>query len=299
MNLLVTGGTGFVGRRVINRIKKDNKTVIITRKERENLKNIYYHTCDLREIGEKDKKDILKLLDNKIDAIIYMAASIPRMGEKKETMNMAKENTLDPLVKFLDLFGEYVNKIIYTSTIDVVGIPENKYYDEYTNIKPITSYGVAKYIGEEYLNYYCRSNNKIGINLRLSQVYGPNEPLIRVIPMIKNCLLKNKIFTIYGTGEEKRRYLYVDDAAKAVQLSLKSNQSGTYNIAGKDIVSIKDVINIMEKVYGNKLRTKQNNDYEGFDNIPDIKFASKDLGFEPDYNFKRGVIKMNELERGN
>ena len=117
-------------------------------------------------------------------------------------------------------------------------------------------YGLSKYCGKFYIKHYCEELGICWQCLRFSQVYDTNEPIVRIIPITKNALISDKLFSLYTDGQEKRRFLYVNDASEAIGGALLSDRKGIYNIAGKDVCTMEELARIMEHVYEKKLRKR-------------------------------------------
>lgn len=291
--ILVAGGTGFIGKRCVQFLSELGcKISVITRRKYENVENIRYFTADLFDINALRRLET----DGDYDYAIYLAANIPLAGEKKETYLEAKCTTLDPLLNFCDLFLSKVKTIIYASSIDVLGDCDKVEYTEQEFINNPTPYGLAKYCGEFYIKIM---SEKLGINykiLRFSQVYGPNEPIVRIIPILKKALLENTVFNLYTDGKEKRRFLYVDDAVQSILRCMLSDTCGVYNIAGNDIVSMIDLISKMEKVFDKKLHYNILNKIKGKDNVPSIEMAKKELLYSPNFSVEMGLENIKTEE---
>lgn len=289
-NILIAGGTGFIGKHFVELAKNEYNCYVLTRQNLENKDNVFYITCDLNNLTQEIVGSLLA--EYKFDSIVYMAANIPLMGQKKENYVDALHSTLEPFVRFAQYTHKLCKKFIYISSIDVVGIPKTSEYDEKTELNPFTPYAVAKLAGEEYIKSIALVNTLDLTILRFSQVFGENEPIVRIIPLLLDCIKNNKPFNLYGTGEEKRKFLYVQDAAKAILCALKSNKTGIYNIAGKSVDSINDLIEITQKVFGKKLEINHV-EYNGntFDNIPSNESA-KEIGYEPTYNLEDSIRKI-------
>lgn len=295
--VLITGGTGFIGKLTIKKmIEKDIECLVLTRQDLQDTNNVKYIKLDLNQLNVESANKIINKIGG-LDAIIYMAASIPILGTKKETYFEAKTNTLDPLIKFCEYFIPITKKFIYISSIDIVGINSDLQYDESCMADPITPYAIGKYCGEIYANSICKQYGVSNIILRFSQVYGPNEPLVRVIPILTKAIKEDGVFNKYTLGEEKRRFLYVEDAASSIFQALKTNVTGIFNIAGKGINSINDLISICEKVYNKKANLSILGDAVVSDNVPSITKAKKQLNFEPKYTLEEGIRKIYEEEK--
>lgn len=291
--ILIAGGTGFIGRRVTSYLSDNGVEVfVLTRKQCKDEKNIIYWRADLNNHEELAQYSSVK----KFDAVIYMAANIPEIGQKKESYYDAKCSTLDPFVNFCDCFLSNSKTLIYISSIDVLGKCDILSYDEEAVHDIATPYGLAKYCGEFYAKDMCESLG-IGYKIyRFSQVYGPEEPLVRIIPILKKAILNGTEFNLYTDGSEKRRFLFVDDAVQAIACGLLSDINGVFNIAGQEIISMKDLIRMMEAVWEQKINIKILNQIVGRDNVPSIDKACHELSFKPAYSMYEGLMKIKEEE---
>ncbi len=292
--ILVAGGTGFIGKRLLQILSYLNAEVyaITRRNDYIKMKNIVYLKLDLRNlVGLKEMRN-----GNRYDAAVYMAANIPLRGEKKETLFDAKRATLDPYLNFLEAFGEDVKQLIYISSIDAIGHCAQEGYGEEIFPDTPTPYGLAKYAGEFYTKSLAEGLDIPYAILRFSQVYGPNEPVVRIIPILKECLLENRQFSLITSGNEKRRYLYIDDAAQAVCRAIVNKEMGVFNIAGPDTVTVMGLIRLMERIWNRKLDLEVKNIKEGEDNIPSIDKAETLLGYCPEISAEKGLVKVKEEE---
>lgn len=291
--ILVAGGTGFIGKRCVRFLSELGcKISVITRGKYENTENIRYLSADLFDIDALRQLEI----DGCYDWAVYLAANIPLAGDKKETYLEAKCTTLDPLLNFCEVFLPKIKSIVYASSIDVLGSCNKTEYTEQEVINNPTPYGLAKYCGEFYVKIM---SEQLGISykiVRFSQVYGPNEPLVRIIPILKKAILENTVFNLYTDGQEKRRFLYVDDAVQSILRCMLSDRCGIYNIAGNDIISMIDLISKMEIVFGKKLNYNVLNKTKGKNNIPSIELAKEQLLYSPNFSIEMGLenIKMEE-----
>lgn len=292
---LITGGTGFIGKRVVEYLKDtEAMCYVITRKYYEDTANIKYIQCDLNDMDTLDIESLTK--EGLFDAIIYLAANIPEIGMKKENYYDAKCSTFDPIIHFVNKTLDYCERFIYASSIDVIGTPQNLDYTEEEPANPATPYALAKYCGEMYVQKMCELANRPLVNLRFSQVYGPKEPLVRVIPILLNTIKQNGVFNKFTTGEEKRRFLYVDDAVQSIILAIDTECFGTYNIAGKSVDTVNDLLDYAGCVYEKEIATSIVAEVKAAHNVPNIDKAIYNLGYNPKYSLLEGIRKIREVE---
>ena len=284
--ILITGGTGFIGKKLVERLEKNNiESYVLTRRKILDSAKTKYIQCDLNTL-EKYPDELKEM---KFDYCIYLAANIPTIGEKKENYLEAKNSTLDPLIKFLTYFKKNIKKFIYTSSIDILGKVQKLNYKEDEIPNNPTPYGLAKYCGEFYVQNICETE---GINwsiLRFSQVYGKNEPIVRIIPILIERIKEEQEFTLFTTGEEKRRFLHVSDAVNGIICACLNGKQSIYNIAGEDIKSINEVIKIIEENFEKKLKLNKLDKINGVDNIPNIDKAKSELNYKPEYILEKGI----------
>lgn len=291
--VLVAGGTGFIGKRCVELLEIIGCNVtVLTRKEKESSEKVVYVKSDLINHGSL----INLFAEEMFDFGIYMAANIPILGAKKETYLDAKQSTLDPFVNFCDAFLNKIKSFVYVSSIDIIGKVSKDNYDETESLNNPTPYGLAKYCGENYTKVICEN---LGIPykiLRFSQVYGPNEPVVRIIAILKDSLLNGKEFNLFTEGTESRRFLFIDDAVQSIIRCFLSEKIGIYNIAGPDSITMLDLISIMEKVFDKKLNLNLLKKVKGNSNIPSINKAKTELEFIPNFSIQEGLQIIKEVE---
>lgn len=291
--VLVAGGTGFIGRHFVSFLERNQiDTYVLTRQYRENTKYITYLNIDLHD------KDRLNDVGEKIkfDKLIYLAANIPLANAKKETYQDAVDSTLIPFVNFCTAFVKEGSKLIYASSVDVLGNYSEEQYSEEAQPGVATPYGLAKYCGEFYAKDICAKTGAECLMYRFAQVYGPKEPIVRIIPILKNAILTNTKFEIWTDGTEKRRFLYVDDAVQSLVLGMTSDATGIYNIAGEEVITMVELVQLMESVFKKKLNYKILHKVPGVDNVPGIQKAKHDLLFQPEVSMQQGMEKVKEGE---
>jgi len=285
--ILIAGGTGFIGQNLL-RFLENHKihSTVLTRREKKENHFTDYKVCNLCS------KSSLKNIVGEYDILVYLAANIPLRGSKKENYLDAMESTLVPFVNFATTFVRENIKLIYASSVDILGSCNIFEFTEEEVPGVATPYGLAKYCGEYYAKNICTVNRAQCIVLRFAQVYGPDEPIVRVIPIIKDAILNDKKFDIWTDGKERRRFLYVDDAVQSVLTCMGSVPQGTYNIAGNDIISMSQLIEMMIEIFRKPFVYDVLNKELGVDNVPSIDKAINVLGFVPEVSLKNGLRAM-------
>lgn len=293
--VLVTGGTGFIGKALVRSLVQEGASVtcLTRRADFPQGDGVRYIQFDLREI-ERLGKEIIPII-GEMDVIVYLAASIPLLTENKESLVDAKKNTLDVFVDFLNIFGCLSDRIVFTSTVDIYGSGRGEVLLEDTLPMPSTPYAIAKLCCEEYLKYYCRMNDKRFSILRLAQVYGPHEPLVRLTSIVVDALLNNSQFVLNGSGKDRRSIIYVEDVVSAIKKAMIILENDIYNIAGKEEVTLLDIIKAAEDAFAKQLSVKVVNvEKEPVDIIVGGDKAKRNLGFQPQFTLKEGMKLISQ-----
>ena len=183
------------------------------------------------------------------------------------------------------------DKLVFISSIDAVGMCTVNEYTEEQLPNPVTPYGLAKLCAEYYARNMSAEKNVQCITLRFSQVYGPDEPEIKIIPVIRKALTDGLNFNLFTSGKERRKYLYIDDAIQAIIRSICSDKTGVFNIAGNESISMNELIGVMEDTWEKKLNIIYSPvPAEGADNLPCIDKAVTQLGYIPEVSIRDGMM---------
>jgi nucleoside-diphosphate-sugar epimerase len=216
--ILVTGADGFLGKEVIGMLKKNNFDFVGV--SRKNIGENYVF-CDL-----SIPNDVLKLLDKtRPDVIINLAASVD--FKDRDIKQFFPVNVLLPAI-----LGNYCKQkrlfLVQSSGIIVHGFSHNL-YNISTELSPDTGYGESKLLADDVIE---ASGCEASI-LRLGGIFGKNGPGHLGINKAINDAKKRKLPTIVGTGEAKRNYIYVKDAAQAIFHCTKERLKGIHYLGGE------------------------------------------------------------------
>ena len=297
MNILVTGGAGFIGSNIVDAlVEKGHKVAVVDdlstgKKENLNL-NAQSFNIDLR-----DKDALDKVFQSGRPKIIYHVAA--QIDVRKSAADPAFDASVNIIgsINLFELAVKYnARRIIFSSTGGALyGEPENLPADEHTEVAPLAPYGVSKYCTEQYLNYFKSMYGIERIILRYANVYGPRQdPLgeAGVIAIFTGRILNVENPIIYGDGNQTRDYVYVEDIVKANLLAMDGKQ-GIYNIG----TGIETSVNELVKMFSNVL----NKDIKPVYELPrkgevqrialDGTKAKNELGFTPQFSLEEGLKK--------
>ena len=305
MQVLVTGGAGFIGSNLSERLLRLNHKVIcvdnlndyysVKRKEdniKESLKNNNYkfYKTDI-----EDKDNLKKIFENnKIDVVIHLAARAGVRASFENPEVYFKTNVIGT-INILELCRYLKIKLIFSSSSSVYGndkIPfsENDFCEE-----QLSFYGATKRIAERLCEQYSKIHGMKTICLRFFTVYGPRgRPDMAPYIFTKN-ILEGKEIKMFGKGDSKRDYTYVEDIVDGIIAAIKLDVNfEIINLGDSKPIVLRDFIEIIEKNTGKKAKIKQVKEQKGDINatLADISKAKKLLGYEPKVNVEEGIKRF-------
>ncbi len=303
-NILVTGGSGFIGSAITNHLLRNtkNKVTVFDDFSRGN-KNRLIKSKRLKLIKGNicDYSKVLKACKN-INIVIHLAAIngtkffYERPCEVLSVSSKGIINIMDACIK------KKIKTIYLASSSEVYHKPKKIPTDESETLKipdifnPRYSYACGKILTEIYgINFGKKYFKKLVI-FRPHNVYGNDMGNEHVIPELINkaLLSKNGKIKIKGTGNEKRSFIYIEDFLKAFDLIFnKGKHLQIYNIGTTEIVKIKELVKKIIKISKKKLKITHTKLAKGGTVIrcPNINKIKK-LGFKKKYNLTQGISKI-------
>ena len=232
--ILITGGSGFVGTNFISKLSTDKYEIfsLDINDPKKNIEKINYINMDIRS---KDIQSLLKKINPK--TIVHLAAQASVSISARDPQLDNDINLNGSLNLFIKSINSDLEKFIFFSTGGAIyGEEIGKKFNETDPPKPLSPYGISKLNFENYLNYFSLkkiSKSKISI-LRPGNIYGPwqnPDGEAGVISIFAKRMLNNETVSIFGSGNEYRDYIYVDDVIEFIFNALNSDIIGTYNLS--------------------------------------------------------------------
>jgi len=242
MNILITGATGFIGRFLVQRLCLDEQNNIFCL-VRKNSKNIKYLTpfkvkFIYADITEASFIKEIKGLD--LDVIFHCAGYVGNKRERLCKVNVLGTKNICELALKLN-----IKKMVYLSSVAVVSGNENLPLVEDLPYKATNIYGISKIEAEKIVLDYRKKGLKVVI-LRPCMVYGESEPHLLGLFLF---LLKHRLFPLIDEGKYKLHLLYVKNLIEAMIFSLSKEEftEGTFFVADKEILTLKEIVDIFVK----------------------------------------------------
>ncbi len=298
MRYIVTGGAGFIGSNLAERLARDHDVVIIddfATGRRENIEHLVRHPRVT--FIEGSVTDLVLLTDAcaGADGIFHQAAiaSVPRSVEKPlETNEVNVAGTVNVLWAAKECG---VPTVVAASTSAIYGDDPAFPKRETMAPTPLSPYAVSKLAGEYYGKVFSDLYGIRAIFLRYFNVFGPrqdpNSEYAAVIPKFITRLLDGKPPIIYGDGEQTRDFIFVTDVVQANIQAMASGASGVFNIAGGRRVSLNELATDLSEITGMHARPLYEPLRQGDvrDSLADISRARDAFGFSPRYSVDEGL----------
>lgn len=305
MNILVTGGAGFIGSNFVRHMVETNPTYSIVNYDLltyagnlENLKDIESHenyTFVKGDINNRELVDHLVKYHN-IDVIVNFAAESHVDRSITEPDIFIKSNVLGTQALLDVAKANNLKKYVQVSTDEVYGsLGETGYFTEETPLDPNSPYSASKAGADMLVSAY---HETFGMNVnitRCSNNYGPYHFPEKLIPLMVTNALEGKELPIYGDGKNVRDWLHVKDHCAAIDLVIHKGEPGEiYNVGGHNERTNNEIVHlIVEKLNAPKELIKFVEDRLGHDRryaIDPTKLTTE-LGWKPKYTFDTGIVE--------
>jgi nucleoside-diphosphate-sugar epimerase len=286
--ILIIGGTGFIGRNLIKKMRLENFEIFSISKKRKlpkNTKNITYKSIDMT-----NKKKLKKLDKIKFNIVINLGGNIDHQNPKQtlQAHYFGLKNLISILnAKNLELFIQLGSSLEY----GFLKSPQK----EGQPCEPKSSYGKAKLKATNFLIRKCNSKKIKFVILRPYQIFGPFQKFDRLIPQVIKFCLQNKRFNC-TEGNQKRDFLFIDDFVNLILkiLNKKKISSGIYNVGFGKALKVKNVIKLIRKIiktgkpdFG-KIKMRKD---EMMNLYPKITKVKKYFSWKPKTDFSIGIKK--------
>lgn len=287
MKVLVTGGSGFIGSHVVDKlIDKGVEVRVYDCVLSSHRNDIEFYQGSILDI------DSLTFAMHGIDAVMHLAA----VADVKDVYNephYSENINVRGTINVLEAARKAgVKRVVYGSTTWVYSEAASNNVDETTPLHaPSHLYTATKLTGE----YYCQSYSKLyGMEvtiLRYGIPYGPRARDGAVIPIFVRKAINGEPLTIAGDGMQFRKFIYVEDLAEGNVLGLQNiAKNKIYNLDGKEKVAIKQIAETVKKILGNvniEYTPARPGDFSGKEVSSEL--AKRELGWEPKISFEEGV----------
>jgi nucleoside-diphosphate-sugar epimerase len=290
---LVTGGAGFIGSHIAERLLEDGEGVRIlddfSTGKRETVADLTVRFPNRLELIEADVAEpaVCERAVAGTDVVFHEAAlaSVPRSLEDPLATNRANvSGTLNLLLAARD---GGVRRFVYAGSSSVYGTSQELPKVESMAPAPASPYALSKLVGEEYTRLFAEHFGLSTVTLRYFNVFGPRQdpesPYAAVIPAFMKHLVQGEPPVIYGDGEQSRDFTYVANVVDANLMAARGRATGTFNIACGARISLLELLARLQEALGTRLAPRHAPARAGDvrHSQADISRAQRELDYQP------------------
>ncbi len=294
MNVLVTGGAGFIGSHMVDALLRVGHAVTVV----DDLSTgVRANVNDGAVLAQVDVRDPVALDDvarrARPDIVMAFAGRVDVRRSVEDPMQDASTNVLGSLNTFCAGARHGAGRLIFASTGGALYGEARVAADERTPVKPVSPYGVAKYAAEQYLAWTGSHFGVTCTTLRYANVYGPRQNAFQeagVVALFLRRMLDGDPLVIHGDGLQTRDFVFVQDVVRANLLAMTS-PGGTYNIGTGRATSIGDLAALCARLYGSGVLVQHGQAVLGEvrDSVLDAGLAAERLGWRPLWTLEDGI----------
>jgi UDP-glucose 4-epimerase len=233
---------------------------------------------------------------NDIEYIFHLAAQPGVRQSWGKFFDVYVKNNILATQKLLEESLHFkIKKFLYASSSSIYGNQHLEILKEDMVPKPLSPYGVTKLAAENLCSLYFENYGFPVVSLRLFTVFGPKQRPDMAFQKIINSIKNNSEFHIYGNGEQKRDFTFVDNVVNAFILAKDKGVNGkVYNIGGGETISLNNVIKIFEKLLNRKIRIGYSDLVKGDvkNTSADIEKAKTELGYDNTISLPDAIKKQ-------
>jgi len=301
MKILITGGAGFIGSHLVEKLLiKNNEILIIDNLmtgKKENLSFEGNYELFIDDLGSE--KSLNKITEFNPDVCFHLAAQASVVVSVSNPALDFDHNILQPILLLKTLLKTDCKKFVFSSsggTIfgEPVNVPTSE--EDYAG-EPQSPYGVAKKRLNELIQIITKDTNMSYSILNFSNVFGPRQDPhgeAGVISIFSNKFLSNEQPIIYGDGNQTRDYVYVLDVVEAMILSSRSEDNLFLNIGTGVETSVNQLVEIMKDKFNSDIEPIYQDAREGelLRSVLDNSKALATIGWKPVYDLNAGMEKV-------
>ncbi|MFZ5644542.1 MAG: SDR family oxidoreductase [Bacillota bacterium] len=296
MKVIVTGGSGFIGSHLVDRLLHDGHEVTVldnySTGRPENLQHIKNYRLRVIEIDITDKEKIAPYFDG-VDWVFHLAALadiVPSIQSPEKYFRANVDGTFNVLEASR---RAGVKRFIYAASSSCYGIPDQYPTPETSEMRPQYPYALTKYLGEEMVMHWGSTYKLPVVSLRMFNVYGPRSRTSGTYGAVFGVFLAQKLagkpFTVVGDGTQTRDFTFVTDVADAFVTAAQSGVSNEiFNVGSDNTYSVNYLVELLK----GDVTYIPKRPGEPDCTFADTKKIKEGLGWTPKITFEEGVARV-------
>ena len=299
--VVVTGGAGFIGSHIVDRLLLDGKEVCVidnfSSGKKDNIAEHFVNSNCLIENADIKSLSVKKIFRVFRPEVVIHLAAIPGVYQSiMEPSESASTNIVGTANILAASEESKVERVLFASSSSVYGGAAELPTNELAAINPKSPYALQKYIGEQYCKFYSHGKNLDAVSLRLFNVFGPRQSGVSAYAAIIPALLESKKMgispIIYGDGNQTRDFCYIDNVVDAFILA--SNYKGRFNGEAFNIAfgAQTSLNQLLDKLKINNAKYEDNRLGDVMHSFADCNKAKEKFNYSPSINIYNGLEKI-------
>jgi UDP-glucose 4-epimerase len=294
MKVLLTGGAGFIGSHIAERLQNQADVIVL-----DNLRSGFKHNldkihCEFVQASILERERVRQVMQG-VDYVFHLAAMVSVPESMLKPVECAEINTIGTLVVLEEAARARVKKLILSSSAAIYG--DNPVTPKVENMlpEPKSPYAITKLDAEFYCQMFTAEGRLPTVSLRYFNVFGPRQnprsQYAAAVPIFIDHGVNHEPITIFGDGEQTRDFIHVEDVVSAnVFFATQSNATGVFNVAGGRSVTINELAATILRLTGSRSEVQHVAERPG-----DVKHSRADVGklraagFSAAGNFEPGL----------
>ena len=254
MRSIVTGGAGFIGSHLVDRlVQMEHEVIVLDNFSTGRPENLSHYTPGQIKLVECDitKNEKLDVHFHNVDWVFHLAALADIVPSIQNPDNYFNANVNGTFNIVQACRKNNVKRLIYTASSSCYGIPDEYPTPETAEIRPQYPYALTKFLGEEIIMHWCNVYKIPSLSLRFFNVYGPRSRTSGTYGAVFGVFLAQKLnkapFTVVGDGNQTRDFTFVSDIVSSLVSAAKSNLTGEiYNVGSDATVSVNKIVELLD-----------------------------------------------------
>ena len=304
MKVVVTGGAGFIGSHLVDRLLLEGHDVVVvdnlsTGKRKNVNRNARLYRLDIRS------SRLERVFRNERPSVVmHLAAQMDVRRSVADPGFDAQVNILGTINVLQQAFNHGTRKVVFSSSGGAIYGEQDAFPAPETHpCRPLSPYGISKLSGEHYLSYYPQVGGVQDVSLRYANVYGPRqdpEGEAGVVAIFIQKLLNGEQPIINGNGRQTRDFVFVEDVVEANVAVMGQGIRGVYNVGTGVEASINELFALIKELMNSSSRPMHGPAKKGEQrrSVVDPSTLRKELGWESRVSLREGLVQTIEYFRG-